>query len=170
MDGVTFAIIFIMLMAQFSVITLSAVSIALSSSSIGLIEVLLMWFASLVLAISVAHFPFSVLASKFKKISGFFEKYRMRLEKMLGKYGMLLAMIVFSVIVWLYIAVPVMTLMRLRRSHIYLASITGNLIFFLPLILFTGTLAHFLDPFIVALIACALATLLTAVLTRSLKE
>ncbi|MHA1595662.1 MAG: hypothetical protein ACTSXJ_09320 [Candidatus Baldrarchaeia archaeon] len=168
MDGLMVAILFLMLMTQFSVITLSAISIAVTGP-LNLIQVLMLWFLSLIVAITAAHIPFYLIAMKVKRLREFFEKQRVKLEKMLGRHGTLLAMVMFSTVVWLYIAVPVMTLMGLRRSHIYLAAMAGNCIFFLPLILFTGTCANLFDPMMTALIALTVATVATMVISYKFK-
>ncbi len=129
MELLTLFLLFLLLLVQFSAVIIPALTV-LYSSEIGLAGGTILWFISLILAITIAYFAGLEISKVSVRFSEYFKRKRIDFEEKYGSAASFTGLVLLCFTLWVYLSVPLMALMGVKRRKVYAAGVVGNCLFY----------------------------------------
>lgn len=133
MDIGTIVMAYLTMVVQFSGVVVPVI-VYLLSSGMNIYHVTALWLASHTTAVTIAFFATSFIARRIERISSYLEGRIQEAEAYIGTLGLIMGLVLFNFSVWIYIAVPLMVLMRINWKTIYLTVTTGNVLYYIVMV------------------------------------
>jgi hypothetical protein len=119
----------LIMIVQFSPVVVP-VLVEMLSWGMNLYQITALWMASHTAAIALAYFSTRLIRNRSERISAYLEKRINEAELYVGSLGLFVGLVIFNFAVWIYIATPIMVLMKIDWKKIFATSIIGHLFYY----------------------------------------
>nr|MDO8082914.1 hypothetical protein [Candidatus Freyarchaeota archaeon] len=133
---------FLTMIVQFSGVVVPSITLLLNFG-MSLYQITALWLAAHTVAVAIAYSSTNVVSKRSERIANYLEGKRKEAEKYIGSHGLFVGLIIFNFSIWIYIAVPIMVLMRIGWKKIFLAATIADIFYYMLMVSTSSWLYNF---------------------------